>query len=60
MLVLTRRVGEAIMIGDHIRVVVVKVKGETIRLGVQAPAPIRVDRQEVHKRRERQGGPRES
>ena len=51
MLVLTRRTGEQIVIDDHIRVTVVEVQGNRVRLGVEAPESVRVDRQEVHKRR---------
>jgi carbon storage regulator CsrA len=51
MLVLTRRVGEEIVIGGEIRVTVVAIKGDRIRLGVDAPNFVRVDRQEVHERR---------
>ena len=51
MLVLTRRTGEEIVIGDDIRVIVVEVQGNKVRLGVKAPASVRVDRQEVHDRR---------
>ena len=51
MLVLTRRVGEEIVIGNGIRVTVVAVKGERVRLGIIAPESIRVDRREVHDRR---------
>ena len=51
MLVLTRRVGETIVIGEHIRVVVTAVQGDRVRLGICAPSTVRVDRQEVHKLR---------
>ena len=51
MLVLTRRTGEEIVISDVIRVTVVEVQGSKVRLGVTAPAPVRVDRHEVHDRR---------
>jgi len=51
MLVLSRRLGEEIVIDDHIRLRVVEVRGERVRLGVCAPASVRVDRQEVHERR---------
>jgi carbon storage regulator len=51
MLVLSRRVGEEIVIGEHVRVVVVEVRGERVRLGICAPASVRVDRQEVRQRR---------
>jgi carbon storage regulator len=51
MLVLTRRVGEEIVIDGDIRVVVVSVKGDKVRLGVTAPPSVAVDRKEVHDRR---------
>ena len=51
MLVLTRRTGEEIVIGDDIRVIVVEVQGNKVRLGVKAPASVRIDRQEVYDRR---------
>jgi carbon storage regulator len=51
MLVLTRRVGETIVIDDVVRVTVVSVMGDKVRLGITAPEHIRVDRQEVHERR---------
>jgi carbon storage regulator len=52
MLVLTRRLNEAIVIEGGIRVTVVGVKGDKVRLGVEAPESVRVDREEVHDRRE--------
>jgi carbon storage regulator len=51
MLVLSRRVGEAIVIANTIRVVVLSVHGHQVRLGVTAPPDVRVDRQEVSERR---------
>jgi carbon storage regulator len=51
MLVLTRKVGEEIVIGTDIHVMVVAVQGDTVRLGVSAPKDIVVDRQEVAERR---------
>jgi len=51
MLVLTRRVGEVIVIGGEIRVTVVSAAGDKVRLGITAPDHIRVDRQEIHERR---------
>lgn len=48
MLVLSRGVDEAIMIGDQIVVRVVAIKGDKVRLGVQAPAGVAVHRQEVY------------
>jgi carbon storage regulator len=52
MLVLTRRLGEEIVIDGDIRVTVVKIKGDQVRLGVTAPKFIPVDREEVHERRD--------
>lgn len=46
-LVLTRRVGEALFIGADITVVVLGVKGSQVRLGIEAPRHIAVDREEV-------------
>lgn len=51
MLVLTRRCGEQLVIAGDIVVTVLAVEGNKIRLGVEAPPSVRVDRQEVHSRR---------
>jgi carbon storage regulator len=51
MLVLSRRIGEVIVIDDHIRVYVTAIDGGRVRLGISAPATVRIDRQEVHARR---------
>jgi carbon storage regulator len=51
MLVLTRRVGEEIVINGDIRIKVLMSKGDRVRLGITAPESVRVDRQEVHERR---------
>ena len=48
MLVLSRRVGEAITIADNIRLTIVAVNGDAVRVGVTAPPSVVVDRQEVH------------
>ncbi len=50
MLILTRKVGERLMIGDDIAVTVLSVKGNQVRVGVQAPASIAVHREEVYDR----------
>ena len=50
MLVLTRKSGEGIIIGDDIKVTVVEIKGGTIRLGIEAPAAMKIHRQEVYNR----------
>lgn len=51
MLVLSRRVGEEIVIDTAIRVTVVAVRGSRVRLGITAPVSVAVDRLEVHERR---------
>jgi carbon storage regulator len=51
MLVLSRRVGEEIVIDGSIRVVIVAVQGNKVRIGVEAPPNVPVDRLEIHERR---------
>ncbi len=51
MLVLTRNVGEKIVIGGNIQITVVAIKGNKVRIGIEAPDNVRVDRQEIHERR---------
>ena len=55
MLVLSRRLGEEIVIGESIRVTVVAVHGNKVRLGVTAPDSVRVDRKEISQRRSSDG-----
>ena len=50
MLILTRRVGEKVMIGDEISVTVLRVKGNQVRLGVEAPKSVSVQREEIFNR----------
>ena len=50
MLILTRRVGETLMIGDEITVTVLAVKGGQVRLGVEAPREVEVHREEIYQR----------
>ena len=49
MLILTRKVGELIRIGDAVTVRVLEVRGSQVRLGVEAPADIRIFREEVYR-----------
>lgn len=60
MLILTRRVGESVMVGDDITVTVLDVKGNQVRIGVNAPKDVPVHREEIYERikqeREQEGG----
>ena len=51
MLVLTRRLGEELVITGNIRISVVAVQGDRVRLGIDAPESVTVDRKEIHERR---------
>lgn len=48
MLVLTRKVGQSIVIGDEIEVVVLEVRGEQVRIGIRAPKNVTVHRKEIY------------
>ncbi|SNY05198.1 carbon storage regulator CsrA [Paractinoplanes atraurantiacus] len=49
MLVLTRRAGESVMIGDDVIITVLEARGDVIRLGIQAPRDVQVHREEVYR-----------
>jgi carbon storage regulator len=49
-LILTRRIGETVMIGDEVTVTVLRVKGNQVRLGVNAPKSVSVQREEIFHR----------
>lgn len=49
MLVLTRKAGESVMIGDDVVITVLEARGDVIRLGIQAPRDVQVHREEVYR-----------
>jgi carbon storage regulator len=48
MLVLTRKLGESIAIDDHIKIIVIQIKGKQVRLGIKAPKETKIHREEVY------------
>lgn len=50
MLILSRRIGEKLIIGDNVTVTILAVKGNQVRIGIEAPRNVRVDREEIHER----------
>ncbi|RYY87759.1 MAG: carbon storage regulator [Chitinophagaceae bacterium] len=54
MLCLTRRIGERIVIGDGITVQVLQINGGIVRIGVEAPAGIQIDREEIRERKQKE------
>lgn len=60
MLILTRRTGESINIGEDVKITVLGVKGNEVRIGVAAPRHIEVHREEVYERRKRESSGEEA
>jgi carbon storage regulator len=57
MLILTRRIGETLMVGDDISITVLGVKGNQVRLGVNAPKDVAVHREEIYDRIQKEKNP---
>lgn len=56
MLILTRRISESVMIGDEVKVTVLGVKGNQVRLGIEAPKTVSVHREEIYQRIQQEKG----
>jgi carbon storage regulator len=50
MLILTRQLGESLMIGDDVVITILGVKGNSVRIGIKAPKDVAVHREEIHKK----------
>ena len=60
MLILTRRSGETVHIGDDVLVTVLAIKGNQVRIGIKAPRSVAVDREEIFERKRTEGAARQA
>lgn len=56
MLILTRRQGETVMVGSEVTITILGVKGNQVRIGIQAPKAVEVHREEIYRRIQREQG----